>query len=106
MQILQLVPNLEVGRSFVHFTEMVLIEFGVSQTMFSNVYGLEEVQGHCDPNPTEYVEVDHSFCEEPINYGRSRSYMLSMAHFKDNSSPNGTCCSGISLILKSHETYL
>ncbi|KAI3853209.1 hypothetical protein MKX03_020544, partial [Papaver bracteatum] len=22
----------------------------------------EEVQGHCDPNPTEYVKGDHSFC--------------------------------------------
>ncbi|RZC49765.1 hypothetical protein C5167_018188, partial [Papaver somniferum] len=36
MKILQLVPNLEVGHSFLHFTEMGLIEFGVSQTISSN----------------------------------------------------------------------
>ncbi|KAI3909065.1 hypothetical protein MKW98_011426 [Papaver atlanticum] len=33
-------------------------------------------------------EVDHSFREELINYGRSRSDILNMAHFKDDSSPN------------------
>ncbi|KAI3952190.1 hypothetical protein MKW98_005885, partial [Papaver atlanticum] len=33
-------------------------------------------------------EVDHSFREELINYGRSRRHMLNMAHFKDDSSPN------------------
>ncbi|KAI3970246.1 hypothetical protein MKX01_023893 [Papaver californicum] len=33
-------------------------------------------------------EVDPSFREELINYGRSRSHMLNMAHFKDDSSPN------------------
>ena len=35
-------------------------------------------------------EVDPTFHEELINYGRSRSHMLNMAHFKDDSSPNGT----------------
>lgn len=34
-------------------------------------------------------EVDPTFHEELINYGRSRSHMLNMAHFKDDSSPNG-----------------
>lgn len=33
-------------------------------------------------------EVDPTFHEEVINYGRSRSHMLNMAHFKDDSSPN------------------
>ncbi|KAJ6958417.1 clathrin assembly protein [Populus alba x Populus x berolinensis] len=33
-------------------------------------------------------EVDQTFHEEIINYGRSRSHMLNMAHFKDDSSPN------------------
>lgn len=33
-------------------------------------------------------EVDPTFHEELINYGRSRSHMLNMAHFKDDSSPN------------------
>lgn len=33
-------------------------------------------------------EVDPTFQEELINYGRSRSRMLNMAHFKDDSSPN------------------
>ncbi|KAG8652021.1 hypothetical protein MANES_06G046400v8 [Manihot esculenta] len=33
-------------------------------------------------------EVDPTFHEELINYGRSRSHMLKMAHFKDDSSPN------------------
>jgi len=36
-------------------------------------------------------EVDPTFHEELINYGRSRSHMLNMAHFKDDSSPNGAC---------------
>ncbi|KAJ8753264.1 hypothetical protein K2173_017883 [Erythroxylum novogranatense] len=33
-------------------------------------------------------EVDPTFHEELINYGKSRSHMLNMAHFKDDSSPN------------------
>ncbi|KAL5783447.1 hypothetical protein ACOSP7_008476 [Xanthoceras sorbifolium] len=33
-------------------------------------------------------EVDPTFHEEVINYGRSRNHMLNMAHFKDDSSPN------------------
>ncbi|KAF5459213.1 hypothetical protein F2P56_023186 [Juglans regia] len=33
-------------------------------------------------------EVDPTFHEELINYGRSRSHMLNMSHFKDDSSPN------------------
>ncbi|XP_021276791.1 putative clathrin assembly protein At5g35200 [Herrania umbratica] len=33
-------------------------------------------------------EVDPTFHEEVINYGRSRSHMLNMSHFKDDSSPN------------------
>ncbi|XVE71507.1 hypothetical protein DITRI_Ditri10aG0156400 [Diplodiscus trichospermus] len=33
-------------------------------------------------------EVDPTFHEEVINYGRSRSRMLNMSHFKDDSSPN------------------
>lgn len=33
-------------------------------------------------------EVDPTFHEELINYGRSRCHMLNMAHFKDDSSPN------------------
>ncbi|MQL81753.1 hypothetical protein Taro_014217 [Colocasia esculenta] len=33
-------------------------------------------------------EVDPTFCEELINYGRSRNHMLNMAHFKDDSSAN------------------
>lgn len=38
-------------------------------------------------------EVDPTFREELINYGRSRSHMLNLAHFKDDSSPNGNHCS-------------
>lgn len=33
-------------------------------------------------------EVDPTFHEELINYGRHRSHMLNMSHFKDDSSPN------------------
>ncbi|KZV14192.1 clathrin assembly protein [Dorcoceras hygrometricum] len=33
-------------------------------------------------------EVDPTFQEELINYGRSRGHILNMAHFKDDSSPN------------------
>lgn len=33
-------------------------------------------------------EVDPTFREELINYGQSRSHMLNLAHFKDDSSPN------------------
>ncbi|KAK8604763.1 hypothetical protein V6N13_082237 [Hibiscus sabdariffa] len=33
-------------------------------------------------------EVDPTFHEELINYGRSRSHVLRMSHFKDDSSPN------------------
>ncbi|GMI95164.1 hypothetical protein like AT5G35200 [Hibiscus trionum] len=33
-------------------------------------------------------EVDPTFHEELINYGRSRSHMLNISHFKDDSSPN------------------
>ncbi|GAB4832798.1 hypothetical protein Ancab_006815 [Ancistrocladus abbreviatus] len=33
-------------------------------------------------------EVDPTFHEELINYGRSRSHMLNLAHFKDDSSAN------------------
>ncbi|KAJ0984761.1 hypothetical protein J5N97_003117 [Dioscorea zingiberensis] len=33
-------------------------------------------------------EVDPTFREELINYGRSRSHMLNMSHFKDDSSAN------------------
>uniref|UniRef100_A0A5B6ZP15 ENTH domain-containing protein n=1 Tax=Davidia involucrata TaxID=16924 RepID=A0A5B6ZP15_DAVIN len=33
-------------------------------------------------------EVDPTFHEELINYGRRRSHMLNLAHFKDDSSPN------------------
>ncbi|KAJ6363256.1 hypothetical protein OIU78_003435 [Salix suchowensis] len=33
-------------------------------------------------------EVDPTFYEEIINYGRTRSHMLNMAHFKDDSGPN------------------
>ncbi|GMJ07526.1 hypothetical protein like AT5G35200 [Hibiscus trionum] len=33
-------------------------------------------------------EVDPTFHEELINYGRTRSHMLNMSHFKDDSSPN------------------
>lgn len=33
-------------------------------------------------------EVDPTFREELINYGRSRSHMLNLSHFKDDSSPN------------------
>ncbi|KAA8535157.1 hypothetical protein F0562_030160 [Nyssa sinensis] len=33
-------------------------------------------------------EVDPTFHEELINYGRSRSHMLNLAHFKDDSGPN------------------
>ncbi|KAH0459274.1 hypothetical protein IEQ34_012088 [Dendrobium chrysotoxum] len=34
-------------------------------------------------------EVDPTFREELINYGRSRSQMLNLSHFKDDSSANG-----------------
>lgn len=34
-------------------------------------------------------EVDPTFQEELLNYGRSKSHMLNMAHFKDDSGPNG-----------------
>lgn len=34
-------------------------------------------------------EVDLTFHEELINYGQSRSCMLNMIHFKDDSSPDG-----------------
>ncbi|CAA2993908.1 clathrin assembly At5g35200 [Olea europaea subsp. europaea] len=33
-------------------------------------------------------EVDPTFQEELINYGRSRKHMLNLGHFKDDSSPN------------------
>ncbi|ERN07102.1 hypothetical protein AMTRI_Chr12g240090 [Amborella trichopoda] len=33
-------------------------------------------------------EVDPTFREELINYGRSRGHMLNLSHFKDDSSPN------------------
>ncbi|XP_023635111.1 putative clathrin assembly protein At5g35200 isoform X2 [Capsella rubella] len=33
-------------------------------------------------------EVDQTFHEEVINYSRSRSHMLNMSHFKDDSCPN------------------
>uniref|UniRef100_A0A2P2LP63 Uncharacterized protein MANES_06G046400 n=1 Tax=Rhizophora mucronata TaxID=61149 RepID=A0A2P2LP63_RHIMU len=33
-------------------------------------------------------EVDPTFHEELVNYGKSRSHMLNMAHFKDDSSPS------------------
>ncbi|KAL2482725.1 putative clathrin assembly protein [Forsythia ovata] len=33
-------------------------------------------------------EVDPTFQEELINYGRSRNHMLNLGHFKDDSSPN------------------
>ncbi|KAJ4881338.1 putative clathrin assembly protein [Raphanus sativus] len=33
-------------------------------------------------------EVDQTFHEEVINYSRSRTHMLNMSHFKDDSSPN------------------
>ncbi|CAE6199897.1 unnamed protein product [Arabidopsis arenosa] len=33
-------------------------------------------------------EVDQTFHEEVINYSRSRSHMLNMSHFKDDSGPN------------------
>ncbi|KAL0337487.1 UNVERIFIED_CONTAM: putative clathrin assembly protein [Sesamum calycinum] len=33
-------------------------------------------------------EVDPTFQEEILNYGRSRNHMLNLAHFKDDSSPN------------------
>jgi clathrin coat assembly protein AP180 len=35
-------------------------------------------------------EVDPTFREELINYGRSRSHMLNMSYFKDDSSAEGT----------------
>lgn len=35
-------------------------------------------------------EVDPTFREELINYGRSRSHMLNLAYFKDDSSAGGT----------------
>lgn len=39
-------------------------------------------------------EVDPTFHEELINYGKSRSHMLNIAHFKDDSSPNAWDYSG------------
>lgn len=39
-------------------------------------------------------EVDPTFHEELVNYGRSRSHMLNLAHFKDDSSPNAWDYSG------------
>ncbi|KAK4391580.1 putative clathrin assembly protein [Sesamum angolense] len=33
-------------------------------------------------------EVDPTFQEEILNYGRSKNHMLNLAHFKDDSSPN------------------
>ncbi|GMY35802.1 putative clathrin assembly protein At5g35200 [Fagus crenata] len=39
-------------------------------------------------------EVDPTFHEELINYGKSRSHMLNMAHFKDDSSPKAWDYSG------------
>lgn len=38
-------------------------------------------------------EVEQTFHEEVINYSRSRTHMLNMSHFKDDSSPNGTTTS-------------
>ncbi|XP_006474617.1 putative clathrin assembly protein At5g35200 [Citrus sinensis] len=32
-------------------------------------------------------EVDHSFCEELINYSRGRALMFNLSHFRDESSP-------------------
>lgn len=37
-------------------------------------------------------EVDPTFREELINYGRNRGHILNMAHFKDDSSANGIAC--------------
>lgn len=34
--------------------------------------------------------MDQTFHEEVINYSRSRSHMLNMSHFKDDSGPNGS----------------
>ncbi|KAG4144095.1 hypothetical protein ERO13_D05G015200v2 [Gossypium hirsutum] len=38
-------------------------------------------------------EVDPTFHEEVINYGRSRRHMLNMSHFRDDSSPTAWDCS-------------
>nr|GLL20398.1 putative clathrin assembly protein At5g35200 isoform X2 [Ipomoea trifida] len=48
-------------------------------------------------------EVDLTFHEELINYGQSRSYMLNMTHFKDDSSPNAWDYSGW---VRSYALYL
>nr|GME14081.1 putative clathrin assembly protein At5g35200 [Ipomoea batatas] len=48
-------------------------------------------------------EVDLIFHEELINYGQSRSYMLNMTHFKDDSSPNAWDYSGW---VRSYALYL
>lgn len=45
-------------------------------------------------------EVDPTFREELINYGRSRNQMLNMSHFKDDSSAYGTC--SLNLLLKTY----
>lgn len=37
-------------------------------------------------------EVDPTFREELINYGRSRSHMLNLSYFKDDSSAYGDNC--------------
>jgi clathrin coat assembly protein AP180 len=34
-------------------------------------------------------EVDPTFCEELISYGRSSSHMLNLSYFKDDSSAQG-----------------
>lgn len=34
-------------------------------------------------------EVDPTFREELLNYGRRRGHMLNLSHFRDDSSPNG-----------------
>lgn len=35
-------------------------------------------------------EVDHSFCQELINYSRGRSLILNLSHFRDDSTTIGT----------------
>ena len=37
-------------------------------------------------------EVDPTFREELINYGKSRNHMLNLSHFKDDSSAYGIHC--------------
>jgi hypothetical protein len=51
-------------------------------------------------------EVDPTFHEELINYGKSRSHMLNMAHFKDDSSPNGTYSLSPILFFFLEDTFL